>query len=62
MPRAAQTFKQADVTRVFKGIAAAGIAPDQVEVVITPTGIVVRPFVRPVEADKDENPWDEVLS
>lgn len=62
MPRAPQKFKQTDVTRVYKGIAAAGIAPEQVEVVITQTSIVVRPFVRPADAEgAQENPWDEVL-
>lgn len=62
MPRAPQNFKQADLTRVYKGIAAAGIAPEHVEVVITQTGIVVRPFVRPADpSDSRENEWDEVL-
>lgn len=63
MPRAPQKFKQTDVTRVYKGIAAAGIAPEQIEVEITETGsIFVRPFVRSADpAGGQENPWDEVL-
>lgn len=62
MSRAPQKFKQADLTRVYKGIAAAGIAPEQVEIEITQTGIVVRPFVRSGDpAGVQANPWDEVL-
>jgi hypothetical protein len=62
MSRTAATFKQSDVTRVFKGAAAAGIAHDQIEVEIAPGGrIIVRPLSRAAETDKGANPWDEVL-
>lgn len=60
MSRSPATFKQSDVTRVFKGAAAAGVALDQIEVEIMPGRIVVRPVMRQATAEK-ENPWDEVL-
>lgn len=61
MSRSPAAFKQSDVTRIYKGAAAAGLSPEQIEVEIAPGGrIIVRP-ARAAEADNQKNPWDEVL-
>jgi hypothetical protein len=56
------TFKQADVTRLVRGVAAAGVPISKV--IVEPGGNIVVLTGANDEADEGgkRNPWDEVLN
>jgi hypothetical protein len=58
MPRGQQTFKQGDVTKAVKAVAAAGV--QVARVTIDRSGKITVETGKPMESDSG-NEWDEVL-
>jgi hypothetical protein len=58
MARGPNTFKQADVTRAVKAVAAAGIEISRVE--IDREGKIVVVTGKPQASTSDRNEWDEL--
>jgi hypothetical protein len=59
MPRTPSTFRQQDVTRAVKAVAAAGVDIARVE--IDSTGKIVIVTGKPLEADGSKNALDQEL-
>jgi hypothetical protein len=60
MGRAPSTFRQQDVTRAVKAVAAAGVDIARVEVDRTGTIRIIAVGAEPVGKGSEENEWDRV--